>query len=139
MSTAMASTHPAIVAAVALALSAAPAPALSQHADHGAPHAPAGGPGAVKIEFENDAVVVLRLRMAPHEKTPMHDIVGSRVVIWLTDTHLRDTAADGHSTEIHRSAGAVDWVPAQRHAGENLAGTPIEWLAIVPKTTAPRP
>jgi beta-alanine degradation protein BauB len=141
---------PAAIAVIAFTLGAAPAPAPSpawgQNADHGSHHMPAAmqapapiqtGPAAVKIEFENESVLVLRIRMEPLEKTPMHDIVGSRVVVWLTDTHLRDTSADGRTNEIGRSAGAVDWVPAQRHAGENLGDQPIEWLAIVPKATAP--
>jgi hypothetical protein len=31
---------------------------------------------------------------------------------------------------------AINWVPAQRHAGENLSTQPLEFLAIVPKTAA---
>jgi hypothetical protein len=37
------------------------------------------------IEFENDALMVVRVHMAPGEKTPMHDIDSRRLVIWLTD------------------------------------------------------
>jgi hypothetical protein len=132
------------IAAIPSLLVAGQTPAWSQHPEHGVHQMPAttqapaqAGPAAVKIEFENDSILVLRIRMEPHEKTPMHDIVGARVVVWLSDTHLRDTAADGRSTEIHRSAGAVDWVPPQRHAGENLGDKPIEWLAIVPKAKEP--
>jgi hypothetical protein len=36
---------------------------------------------------------------------------------------------------LHWHAGDIDWVPIQRHAGENLAHEPLEFLAIVPKTT----
>jgi hypothetical protein len=127
--------------------SMAPAPTWAQTAEHGIHHGPAttqaptaplpAGPSAVAIEFENEVVLVLRVRMEPHEQTPMHDLVNARIVVWLTDTHLRDTTPDGRSNEIHRGAGAVDWVPPQRHAGENLGDMPIEWLAIVPKTKAP--
>jgi hypothetical protein len=53
----------------------------------------------------------------------------------LTDAYLRDTHADGRSDDIRRRAGEIDWVPIQRHAGENLAHEPLEFLAIVPKTT----
>jgi hypothetical protein len=132
-------------AIVLLAHSAAPPTAWGQAAERGMHHGPAtaqaptalpAGPSAVKIEFENEAVLVLRIRMEPHEKTPMHDLIGARIVVWLTNTHLRDTTPDGRTNEILRDAGAIDWVPPQRHAGENLADTPIEWLAIVPKTKA---
>jgi len=121
-------------------------PVDAQHAQHPSPPAhampshqqaaPAAGPADAKIEFENDAVVVVRIRMAPHEQTPMHDIASARLVVWLTDVHLRDTQADGTVSEIRRHAGAFDWVPVQRHAGENLSDQPLEFLAIVPKSGA---
>jgi hypothetical protein len=94
---------------------------------------PQTGPANAVVELENDAVVVVRIRMAPHERTPMHDITGARLVVWLTDAHLRDTHPDGHTAEIRRRAGDIDWVPVQRHAGENLSHEPLEFLAIVPK------
>jgi len=93
------------------------------------------GPGSMKVEFENEAVLVLRIRMAAHEQTPAHD-VSARLVVWLTDARLRDTFPDGRSDDIERAPGAVDWIPAQRHAGENLSDKPIEFLAIVPKAAS---
>jgi quercetin dioxygenase-like cupin family protein len=102
------------------------------NAVHGAAIPPAGPANAV-VEFENDSIVVVRIRMAPGEKTPMHDITSARLVVWLTDVHLRDTHADGSTDDIRRRAGDIDWTPVQRHAGENLAHEPLEFLAIVPK------
>src|SRR5262249_33023346 len=83
----------------------------------GAQHAPPG-PAQMQPELDSDSLLVLRIRMGPHEKTGMHD-VSSRLVIWLTDAHLRDTKPDGRTTEYRRMAGTTEWVPAQRHAGEN--------------------
>jgi hypothetical protein len=97
---------------------------------------PQAGPVNAVVEFENESIVVVRIRMAPGEKTPMHDITSARLVVWLTDTHLRDTHADGSTDDIRRRAGDIDWVPVQQHAGENLAHEPLEFLAIVPKTGA---
>jgi hypothetical protein len=94
---------------------------------------PAVGPADAKVEFENESIIVVRVRMAPHEKTPMHDITSARLVVWLTDAHLRDTHPDGSANEMHRRAGTIDWVGVQRHAGENLSHEPLEFLAIVPK------
>jgi enamine deaminase RidA (YjgF/YER057c/UK114 family) len=71
--------------------------------------------------------------MDPHEKTPMHEI-SPRLVVWVTDAHLKDTFSDGTSQELRRVAGAADWVPAQRHSGKNLGDKPVEFLAILPKT-----
>jgi hypothetical protein len=84
---------------------------------HGVAMPPAGPANAV-VEFENESIVVVRIRMAPREKTPMHDITSARLVVWLTDAHLRDTHPDGSANETHRRAGEIDWVGVQRHAGE---------------------
>ncbi len=93
------------------------------------------GPTQMRPELDNDSMTVLRIRLAAHERTGMHD-VSARLVIWLTDAHLRDTAEDGKMIDYDRTPGAVDWVPTRRHAGENLGDKPIEFLAVVPKQTA---
>ena len=90
------------------------------------------GPAHFKVEFENESILVLRIRLDPHEKTPLHQ-VSPRIVVWITDAHLRDTFADGKTIELRRSAGATEWVPAQKHSGENLGNKAIEFVAIVPK------
>jgi hypothetical protein len=100
-----------------------------------AQHAPSQGPAQVRSEFDNDSMTVLRIRLAPHEKTGMHELT-ARLVIWLTDAHLRDTKPDGTVTDYRRASGATEWVPAQQHAGENLSDTPIEFLAVLPKSSA---
>jgi hypothetical protein len=100
---------------------------------------PQSGPANAVVEFENESIVVVRIRMAPGEKTPMHDITSARLVVWLTDVYLRDTHPDGSADETHRRAGEIDWVGVQRHAGENLAHEPLEFLAIVPKAGGPAP
>jgi len=48
-----------------------------------------------KIEFENDQVRVFRVKIGPHESTPMHEHVLSRVVVYLTGQNFRVTGADG--------------------------------------------
>jgi quercetin dioxygenase-like cupin family protein len=103
-----------------------------------AQHASPVGPSQIRPEIDNEAMLVLRVRLAPHERTPMHD-VSPRLVVWLTDAHLRDTAEDGTTTDYRRSPGAVEWVSARRHAGENLGDGPIEFLAILPKPARSTP
>ena len=85
------------------------------------------------IEFENDQLTVVRMHMAPHERTPMHDISSPRLVIWLTDAHLKDTGADGSVSEYRRRAGSVDWITPRRHMGENLSEHDLDFIAIIPK------
>jgi hypothetical protein len=101
-------------------------------------HPPADGPNHVNTEVDNATTTVLRIRLAPHEKTPMHD-VSARLVVWLTDAHLRDTAEDGTTIDYYRTAGAVEWISAHRHAGENLSDKPVEFLAILPKPARSTP
>jgi hypothetical protein len=91
------------------------------------------GPAQMRPELENATMLVLRIRMAPHEKTAMHDL-SARLVIWLTDAYLRDTKPDGTVIDYRRVAGSAEWVPAQQHAGENLSDSPIEFLAVLPKS-----
>jgi hypothetical protein len=97
----------------------------------GAPSLEFGG-----IEFENDMIAVIRMHMAPHERTPMHDIPSPRLVIWLTDMHLKDTDPDGRVSEYKRPAGSVEWITPRRHMGENLSDHGLDFLAIIPKAAA---
>ena len=92
-------------------------------------------PAQMRVELDNPSMSVLRVVLGPHEKTGMHE-VSPRLVIWLTEAHLRDANADGSVREYDRAPGEVEWVPAQRHAGENLSDRPVEFLAVVPRTNA---
>lgn len=93
-------------------------------------------PGIGDIAFQNEAITVLRIHMAPHEKTPMHEIGSARLVIWLTDAHLKDIGPDGSATEYNRPAGSVDWITPHRHVGENLSDQDLDFLAIIPKAVS---
>jgi hypothetical protein len=94
-------------------------------------------PQVGKIEFENASITVVRVHMAPHEKTPMHDIGSPRLVIWLTEAHLKDTGSDGSVSEYNRPAGSIDWITPRRHMGENLSDQGLDFLAIIPKALSP--
>jgi len=93
----------------------------------------AGGP-AMSLELENESVRAFRIRIAPHEHIPMHDVT-PRVVVLLTNAHLRDSLATGKIRLEDHKAGEVNWVPAQHHSGVNLSAAPIEFIAIEPKPT----
>jgi hypothetical protein len=89
-----------------------------------------------KVEFENESMIVVRMHMAPGEKTPMHDIVSPRLVIGLTDAHLKDTGSDGSVSEYRRPAGSTDWITPRRHMGENMSDQSLDFLAVIPKAVA---
>jgi quercetin dioxygenase-like cupin family protein len=78
-------------------------------------------------------VTVIRLRLAPHQKIPMHDVT-PRAVVWLTDARLRLTFPDGSTKDLVQKAGDTGWLPQQRHAGENLGDAPVELVAVIPKS-----
>ena len=83
-----------------------------------------------KLVTENELVQVFRMSIPAHSRTPMHDI-SPRVIVWLSDAHFVDHFADGTTKEETRKAGDVEWVPARRHAGENLSDRPMEFIAVV--------
>jgi quercetin dioxygenase-like cupin family protein len=81
------------------------------------------------IELENDQVRVLRIRLGPHERIPMHD-VPPHVAVWLTDARLKVIYPDGRAEVQRFRAGQVQWVAIGRHAGENVGEAPVEFVAI---------
>jgi len=93
------------------------------------------GPADMHPELDNATMLVLRIRMAPHEKTPMHELT-ARFVIWLTDAHLKDTGSDGSVGEYNRPAGSIDWIMPRQHLGENLSDQGLDFLAIIPKVAS---
>jgi len=102
---------------------------------------PAGEPGLAdpeheKLEFENRRVRVLRIRVGPHEKVPMHERP-ARVVVCLTDLRVKVTLPDGKVVARQRKAGEVAWASAEKRGGENLSEQAFELVAVEPKP-APR-
>lgn len=96
----------------------------------------AAGQPAFRTELENRDLRVVRIRLGPHERLPMHEIP-PHVTIWLTDASLKITYADNRSEVQHFRSGQVLWVALGKHAGENLGDEPIEFVAVEPKRQAP--
>jgi hypothetical protein len=118
-----------IAALGSMAVPLAGSPAWSQAAHTAAEPTPELG----RVEFENESMTVIRMRMTPRARTPMHDIASPRLVIWITEAHLRDTAPDGSTTDYDRPAGAIDWITPRRHMGENLSDQDLDFLVVIPK------
>lgn len=76
-------------------------------------------PKNAKVEYEDARVRVVRLRMAPHDSTPMQDRP-SRVVIGLTASTARLTSPDGSTHTVKVPAGNVGWGGPTRRSVENL-------------------
>jgi uncharacterized RmlC-like cupin family protein len=82
------------------------------------------------LEFENQQVRVVRVKIGAHESTPMHQHVLNRVVVYLTDQNLRIIGSDGKVETQTRRAGDIVWGESVQHKEENLNGRPFEALMV---------
>jgi beta-alanine degradation protein BauB len=87
-------------------------------------------PQNYKVEIDNPQVRVVRAGMRGKQQVPMHEHVPNRVVVFLTDAHLRVTDESGKSTELQAKAGEVRWSGAAKHREENLSEQPFEVIAV---------
>jgi quercetin dioxygenase-like cupin family protein len=92
-------------------------------------------PGHHKVVFENDQVRVLRISIAPGEKTPSHEHPGG-VAIFLNDSKNRVTPVGGTVDETPRKAGEAIPLKAVKHVVENLGTTKAEIILVEVKTPA---
>jgi quercetin dioxygenase-like cupin family protein len=89
-----------------------------------------------KLEFENDDVRVLRIKVGPHEKSVMHRHPDA-VAIFLTDVNGKFTFPTGAPQENVSKAGDVRWTPATTHLPENLGDQPFEVILVEMKRKKP--
>jgi len=85
------------------------------------------------VEFENDKVVVLRVRMEVHERTALARRHPEGSGLADASAAQGHTSADGRMHRVAPSAGSRRMVSRAAARGENLGNAPIEFLAIVPK------
>jgi quercetin dioxygenase-like cupin family protein len=105
----------------------------------GAQDAVAVDPAHHKVEFENDQVRVLRVTLAPGEKTPSHSHPAG-VAVFLNDSKNR-LIIDGKADAPDRKAGHVAELQAVTHVVENVGTTKSEVIVIELKgkpATAPK-
>jgi quercetin dioxygenase-like cupin family protein len=89
------------------------------------------------LEVENQWVRVIRERMAPNEKMPMHQHPGpGSVIVFLTDRHNRLISPDGVSQELRNRAGDLMWSAPSTHRSENLNNAAFEAVQIEPRRPA---
>ena len=89
--------------------------------------------GRYHVEFENDLVRVIRVRIAPLDRVAMHrHPARGAVLILLTDQDARQTFPDGSTRENHYKAHTVRWEPAGSgpHADQNLNNQPLEIVRV---------
>lgn len=82
-----------------------------------------------KVEFENDQVRVLRIKVGPKEKSIMHQHPNA-VAIFMTDVNGKFTFPDGKSEPVTSKAGEIRWTPAITHLPENAGDQPFEVILV---------
>lgn len=82
-----------------------------------------------KVEFENDQVRVLRIKVGPKEKSIMHQHPNA-VAIFLTDVNGKFSFPDGKSEAVTSKAGDARWTPAITHLPENVGDQPFEVILV---------
>ena len=85
--------------------------------------------GHYTIEFENDAVRVLRIAYGPGEESVMH-AHPDNVAIFLSDYRVEMNLPDGSARETSGVAGNVTYNPSGQHLPKNIAESPVEVVLI---------
>ncbi|MBZ5576256.1 MAG: hypothetical protein LAP40_06850 [Acidobacteriia bacterium] len=94
-------------------------------------------PDSIHVEIENPWVRVLRAKLGPHQKLPMHEHPAS-VAVYLTDVDERVTSPDGKVQEVMHKANEVAYRDPTRHAEENLSDRALEVIVVELKPGAPK-
>lgn len=82
-----------------------------------------------KVEFENDQVRILRIKVGPQEKSVMHEHPNA-VAIFLTDVNGKFSFPKDAPQVITSKAGEVRWTPAIVHLPENTSDQPFEVILV---------
>jgi uncharacterized RmlC-like cupin family protein len=82
------------------------------------------------VDWENDQVRVVRVKIGAHETAPMHEHLLNRVVTYVTDQDFQVTTADGKVEHVQHKAGDVSWGGHVQHKEENVSDKPFEVIVV---------
>jgi hypothetical protein len=74
-----------------------------------------------KVVFENDQVRVLEYNDKPGHLTTPHEHPDS--VMYTLSSFRRRLHSDNGQADVQIATGTTAWLPAQKHAGENIGDT----------------
>src|SRR6202011_2397708 len=84
-----------------------------------------------RTPIDNDQVKVLKVNQAPHQKTPMHQHLMNRVMIYLQPGHQNFEHEGGRKSVLDWKAGEGKWSPAGgMHAAEITSDNPVTIVEI---------
>jgi hypothetical protein len=85
----------------------------------------------LRIEIDNDYVLVIREMIGPHEKFALPAMSTKSVVAYLTDVNLKIVDGAGKaSTESHKAKQVVFFDASGAHSEENLSAAPVELIRV---------
>jgi len=87
-------------------------------------------PKRYKVEFENDQVRVLRVKIEGHGVVPMHEHSLNRVTVYLTDQDFSTKDSTGKTGTAKHKAGEALWGTPTTHAETNLSDQPFEVVTV---------
>lgn len=90
----------------------------------------AADPEHHKVEFENDQVRVIRQKVDPKTKTPLHEHVLPRVTVYLTEQRVFTSLASGRGSSFVNPAGKVSWGERAQHSERNTGTAPFEVILV---------
>jgi hypothetical protein len=83
-----------------------------------------------RLEFDKPQARVLRLKLGPHEKTPLVENAGNTVVVFVNDQEFRTTDAAGKSEDVTHKTGDAIWQTPTSAKIENTGSTPLEMVLV---------
>ena len=92
-------------------------------------------PGHYNVLIDNAAVRVLKVSVAPGEKSPMHSHPDA-ILVPLTSGKARFTMPDGKSEDHELAADTAMFTPATTHSPANVGTTKIEAILVEFKAPA---
>jgi quercetin dioxygenase-like cupin family protein len=85
-------------------------------------------PQHYKVIFENEKVRVLEYTDQPGDRTTPHSHPDS--VMYTLSSFRRRLVSGEMQREVELESGAVGWLPAQQHHGENIGETPTHVVFV---------
>jgi hypothetical protein len=84
-----------------------------------------------EVMYDNAHVRVLKQTIQPRQRIPSDEASRDRVLIWLDQGQITETASDGKPERLEFRSGAVQWAPAAiADTVENAGNQPIQLIEI---------
>lgn len=87
-------------------------------------------PAHYAVEFENEQVRVIRVKIPAGAEAPMHAHVRSRAIVYLTPAQFEATTADGVTTQSSFERGDVVWADSPLTHREVNRGGDFEGVVV---------